>query len=110
MTQPKKTLSPVQLEAELNHMKEYGFEKTDFAELLKKFELNEVLAHLAGEDRIDQRSLKKSLASVAYRMLMSQATRYYLQNPEINFLFANDFFFSQILKYLVINLNTLENK
>ena len=76
VTQPKKTLS-----AELNHMRKYGFEKTDFVELLNKFELNEVLAHLAGENRIDKRSLKKSLANVAYRMLLAQATRYSLQNP-----------------------------
>ena len=76
VTQPKKTLS-----AELNHMREYGFEKTDFVELLKKFELNEVLALVTGEDSFDQKSLKKSLANVAYRMLLAQATRYSLQNP-----------------------------
>ena len=83
VTQPNKTLSPVQLEleAELNHMRENGFEKKDFAKLLKKFELNEVLALVAGEDSFDQRSLKKSLAGVAYRMLQGQATRYSLQNP-----------------------------
>ena len=83
MTQPKRTLSSVQLEleAELNLMREKGFEKTDFVKLLKNFGLNEVLILVGGEDRIDQKNLRNSLSSIAYKMLKGQAARYSLQNP-----------------------------
>ena len=83
VTQPNKTLSPVQLEleAELNLMREKGFEKTDFVKLLKNFGLNEVLNLVGGEDRIDQKNLRNSLSSIAYKMLKGQSARYSCQNP-----------------------------
>ena len=83
VTQPKKTLSPVQLEleAELNLMREKGFEKKDFFKLLKNFGLNEVLNLVGGEDRIDQKNLRNSLSSIAYKMLKGQSARYSCQNP-----------------------------
>ena len=70
VTQPKKVLSFVQLQLEtkLNQMRERGFEKEDFMRLLRKFDLNDVLGLVAGENDFDQRNLRKSLAGVAYRM------------------------------------------
>ena len=83
MTQPKRTLSSVQLELEavLSLIREKGFERTDFVELLKKFGLNKVLTLVGGEDKMDQKNLRKSLSNIAYQMLKGQAARYSLQNP-----------------------------
>ena len=65
-------------------MREGGFERKDFDELLVKYELHQVLALLSGENRNDGKNVAEQMELITYNLLSGQAARFARNNPVIN--------------------------
>ena len=72
------------LRDKLNQMREGGFERKDFDELLVKYDLHQVLALLSGENKNDGRNVAEQMELITYNLLSGQADRFARNNPVIN--------------------------
>ena len=68
-------------------MREGGFERKDFAELVKQYTLAKVLAVVAGDNETDGSNLMSQVEETTYNMLVGQAHRHSILNPVINYFF-----------------------
>jgi hypothetical protein len=72
------------LRDKLNQMREGGFERKDFDELLVKYDLHQVLALLSGENENDGMNVAEQMELITYNLLSGQAARFVRNNPVIN--------------------------
>ena len=72
------------LRDKLNQMREGGFERKDFDELLVKYDLHQVLALVSGENENDGMNVAEQMELITYNLLSGQAARFARNNPVIN--------------------------
>ena len=69
------------LKAKINKMREGGFDQKDFTRLLRKYDLEQVLALVGGENEMDGKNLREKMTQITHDMLLGQAARFTMNNP-----------------------------